>query len=383
MDRIPHNPAVNRFVKYYLHKDRRWFVQALERYYMYKPIVEKELRRENCPVELALLPIIESGYDGDALSKSRAAGYWQFMRETARIYGLKINRYIDERRDIEKSSRAAARYLKRLYHIFGDWELALAAYNGGEGYILRLMKKTGARTFWQLLSTGKLRRETAEFVPKFYAVLKIVKGKQVRVRFSPIKLKKIYVPGNIRLSAISRYANISYRLLSQLNPHILTGKTPCRGAEIYVPYEKAPRILSSLDYVIAEEKARKLGIRFYKGYWKGYIVKRGDTLWNIAKRFNLSISLIKTVNLLKSNRLKPGEILLIPSESLKRRIVLAKPEERAIIYSVGPGDNLWRVSRVFGVRIGRLMKINRTSYTLKPGQKLKIVLEVKPFDKRT
>ncbi len=383
MDRIPHNPAVNRFVRYYLHKDRRWFVQALERYYMYKPIVEKELKRENCPVELALLPIIESGYDGDALSKSRAAGYWQFMRETARIYGLKINRYIDERRDIEKSSRAAARYLKRLYHIFGDWELALAAYNGGEGYILRLMKKTGARTFWQLLSTGKLRKETAEFVPKFYAVLKIIRENKLKIGQSKNSLKKIWIPGDINLSSISRYSNINLNLLQQLNPHLLKGKTPNGGAVIYVPFWAAPKILASLDYMTAEKKAKRLGIRFYRGYWKGYTVRKGDTLWRIAKRFNVPLSLIKTVNLIKDNNIKPGEVLLIPSNRLKSRIVLAKPEERAIIYSVGPGDNLWRVSRVFGVRIGRLMKINRTSYTLKPGQKLKIVLEARPGGERT
>ncbi len=384
LDKIPQHPVIDKFVDYYLNEDYRWFIKAVERYYLYKSTVEKILKREGCPKELALLPIIESGYNGKAVSKSRAVGYWQFIKETAKLYGLNINRYIDERRDIKKSTKAAAKYLRRLYTIFKNWDLAIAAYNSGEGYLLRLIKRTKTKNFWKLLSTGKLRKETAEFVPKFYAVLKILKENKIKINHQKsLVLKEIYVPGNIKLSAISRYTNINYNLILQLNSHLLKEKTPPYGAEIYVPLETASKVIAAIDYIIAEEKAKSLGIKFYRGYWKGYVVRKGDSLWKIAKKFNVSVSLIKTVNLLKNNKLKPGDVLIIPSEKLKKRIILAKPEEKAIIYNVGNGDNLWKVSRVFGVRIGKIMKTNGISYILRPGQKLKIVLEDKSIDKRT
>ena len=381
--KIPQDPDINKFVNYYLNEDYQWFLKALKRYSLYKGIVEKILKANGCPEELALLPIVESGYNGKAISKSSAVGYWQFIKSTAKELGLKINGYIDERRDIERSTEAAAIYLKRLYNIFKDWDLALAAYNAGEGYIIRTLQKTGLKSYWELRKREILRKETKDFVPKFYAVLKILKENKVMIPTNKTKLVKIHVPGGINLKDLSIYTGTSYRFLCEINPHLLRKRTPPFGAKIYVPNNLVNRTRYAVNIILAKRKAASLGIKFYRDYWRGYIVKKGDSLWKIAKRFDVSVDLIKTLNSKNTNRLKIGEVLLIPTKKLKRHIILAKPKEKSIVYSVSQGDSLWKISRVFGVKVNTLMKLNGVRYILKPGQKLKIVLEETEVGQKT
>lgn len=233
---ITKNPEVERFIRYYLHINRTFLEESLERYRFFGKIVEDTLEQEGLPRELALLPIIESGYNGDAVSKSKAIGFWQFIPQTAKIWGLKVTEHVDERKDIEKSTIAAAKYLKFLYNYYGNWELALAAYNLGRINLDNIIKKTGIRNFWELSRKGLLRKETREFVPRFFAVVTIVKENKVKLK-EFVDLVKFEPPTGVRLADISKWTGISYNLLKTWNPHLKKGIIPSEGANIYVPKE--------------------------------------------------------------------------------------------------------------------------------------------------
>ncbi len=368
------HPEVRFFVGKYLTEHRKWLEASLERYSYYATVVESVLTRYGLPKELSVLPILESGYNGNAVSRTRAVGYWQFMSFTARRYGLDINRWVDERRDIEKSTRAAARYLKDLYSMFGDWDLALVAYNAGEGYIRDLLAASGIDDFWTLARCGLLPRQAREFVPRFYALLWIVKNAD-RIGLGPIEkkpLEKVFIRGGVDLRLLARYSGVSYSLLRQFNPFLRRGKVPPWGAYLYVPARYAASLRRGQRLLVASLRGGVVaGVK--KGYWYRYVVKRGDTLWSISRSFGVSVSLLKVVNRLRGCFIRPGDVLLIPTLKLAERIVECRPRERAIVYRVRRGDTLWRLSRIFGADPQSIMRVNGVS-RLRPGQKIKIVL---------
>ncbi len=232
---------------------RRFMTRALARSQLYLPTVSAILARRGVPTELAYMPIIESGYRCDAVSPTGAVGPWQFIRSTARRYGLRIGRGVDERKDPIRSTDAAARYLSDLYERFGDWNLALAAYNSGEGEIEEAIARSGATSFWEL--APHLRHETRRFVPQVLAAAVI-------------------------------------------------GQAPRRYG-FYVP---SGRTLSDapLRFVSAPERPRNPRVLRYR-------VVRGDTLVGIAKRHRIPLATLRAYNRVENpRRLKPGQLLLIP-----------------------------------------------------------------------
>ena len=213
------HPLVERFVARYQNAGHDSLRSALSRSGRYLPRMSKILRQRGLPQELAYLPLIESGFRPHAVSPAGAVGPWQFIAGTGRRYGLRIDRYVDERRDPVKSTQAAARYLKELHTMFGDWHLALAAYNTGEQNIARILETGAAETFWEMRRRGYLCAETADFVPQFLAALHIAEtpaayGFEAR-REQPVQYDLVRVARPLSLAAVARLSGASTGTINQ------------------------------------------------------------------------------------------------------------------------------------------------------------------------
>jgi len=224
---------VRRFMYLYLTRDREYVKASIVRSRAYLTSIRDLIEDAGgLPRDLSLLPLLESGFNPMAVSKSGAVGLWQFIIGTSSIMGLKSDPWVDERRHIEKSTRAALRHLEELHRQFGSWELALAAYNGGSGHVSRAMESSGARTFWELLDKGALRNETAEYVPRFAALLVIYRNMDVLgledelPEAAPASRESITIPSSLGVDRVATYAGIPVSILKKLNPELKTTQPP-------------------------------------------------------------------------------------------------------------------------------------------------------------
>ena len=226
-----YNYEVQRWVYVFTRPSSPYMKTWLARSYRYLPDMKKILEAEGLPENLAYMTLVESSLSSHAVSSAKAVGYWQFIKPTALRFGLQVNDWIDERRDFQKSTRAAAAYLYKLYQQFRDWPLSLAAYNMGEERLSRLMKKHRSDNFWALARKPDFPRETISYVPKALAVIHIMKS-PARYGFHQFKIllpyeyDVFYVPGGTRLKELARKASIPYRELSRLNPELKTDRIP-------------------------------------------------------------------------------------------------------------------------------------------------------------
>jgi len=318
------NENVQEWINYFSIKDRERFRSFLERGLYYKDLVKKILKENGVPREIYYLAMIESGYITHARSRQNAVGAWQFMHSTGKAYGLRSDRnYLDERRDIIRSTKAAAKYLTRLHNEFGSWYLALAAYNAGEGRIRGAIKKGKSRDFWYLVNMKALPRETMNYVPKFLAAVIIGRNPEkygfkdlTASQFPEIGSAK--VPKLVHLKEIGLRTGISYRELQALNPHLLRGITPDFAShyEIWAPKNKVEQIKNaSGDYTRTIPLAhRKYASKINRNEYLGYIVRRGDTLISIARKNKTSVRNIKKINGLKSELIYFGQRLSLNSK---------------------------------------------------------------------
>lgn len=233
------HPGVERFVALFRSAGRSSLRNALSRSGRYVPRMSTILRNRGLPQELAYLPLIESGFRPHAVSPAGAVGPWQLIAATGRRYGLRIDRYVDERRDPVKSTRAAARYLKDLYAMFGNWHLSLAAYNSGEQNIVRILGTGKVENFWEMRRRGYLCAETADFVPQFLAALHIAKDPQTygfdTPTQQPIRYDLVRVRRPLSLATVARLSGTSTRTIEELNPALRRGVVPPRGYAVRVP----------------------------------------------------------------------------------------------------------------------------------------------------
>ncbi|MCX8071000.1 MAG: transglycosylase SLT domain-containing protein [Candidatus Binatia bacterium] len=240
------HPRVSDFVSKYQTDLRGFYGRALERSGRYLPRIESILRKEGLPTELAYLPLVESGFRPHAVSPAKAVGLWQFIPDTGRRYGLRIDGFVDERRDPIKSTRAAARYLKDLYGMFGDWHLSLAAYNTGEGRISRLLSTSDASDFWELSERGYLFRETEDYVPGFLAALQIASQPEAygfdRPQPQPLEYDLVHIAHVMPLATVARWTDHPLSTLQELNPALIRGIVPPGGYTIRVPEGTRPLV---------------------------------------------------------------------------------------------------------------------------------------------
>lgn len=239
---IESNAAVRRWIRYFGHDDRERFDRFMERGARYRILVQEILKENGVPPEMYYLGMIESGYASQARSHAKAVGIWQFMAPTARQYGLRVDKFVDERLDIRKSTKAAARYLKNLEREFGSWYLAMAAYNCGEGRVRRAVRRHGTRDFWTLAKRRALPAETVEYVPKFQAAMHIARnparyGFKSKPHFEFPDVKRLHVSANTPLTEIARRNRVSVSNLRALNPHVLRDRTSRarRGYDVWIP----------------------------------------------------------------------------------------------------------------------------------------------------
>ncbi len=256
---ITRKTEVRKFIYIYLTRGREYVKNAIERSNLYMDTIMGVISSHpEIPAEIALLPLLESGFNPRAVSKSRAVGLWQFIPGTSALLGLKNDRWVDERRNIRKSTEAAVRHLKGLYSVYGNWELALAAYNGGAGYISKMLKKTGTSDLWDLRETGELKKETDEYVPRFIAMLLIYKNQKMfgisgeLQETEPLDPVTVKLTRQVNLKRLSAALKLDYQTLRLYNPELNRILTPpVKSYALRLPREAAELFMKDPDRHIA------------------------------------------------------------------------------------------------------------------------------------
>ncbi len=378
------NEQIQIHLKWYA-ANPRYMKRVSERAERYLYYIVDTLEANDMPLEIALLPIVESAFDPFAYSHGRAAGMWQFIPGTGKNFGLKQNWWYDGRRDITASTNAAVKYLTRLHNQFdGDWLLALAAYNTGEGNVAKAIarnKRAGKPTdFWSL----KLPRETSAYVPQLLALAELVaKPTQHGLKLAKIPNKPYFeavdIGSQIDLAQAADMAEIDIDDLYLLNPGFNRWATDPDGPhQLLVPVDKAENFIENLAMYNASERIN----------WQRYAVKSGDSLISIAKKHQTTVNALKSANNLSSNLIRYGQRLLVPMAAKPSNHYLLSAEQRLekkqsrspknrdvkVTVKVKQGDSFWKISRANGVSVANLAKWNGLAPkdTLKVGQSLVI-----------
>lgn len=303
------NEKVKDFINYFQNEAGSFFTKALARSQAYEEMMKRIFREKNLPEELFYLALIESGFNPFATSRAQASGIWQFISKTAKRFGLRVDKWVDERRDPEKSTYAAADYLKQLYEMFNCWELAAAGYNAGEGKILRALQKTKSQNFWEIAQHRYLKSETKKYVPMFLAAMLIAKEPE-KYGFSnipyqpPLSYEKIIVPPSTSLAWVAKVTETDLAELQALNPSLKMGKTPPQGEfEIKLPLGKREVF----------EKNLAMQKRLASSSMRKHQVRPGERLWSIARRYKVSLNQLCELNGFTPNtKLRPGLVILLP-----------------------------------------------------------------------
>jgi membrane-bound lytic murein transglycosylase D len=376
---ITMNAYVKAEIKRFTGRERKFFIQSMERAARYRPFIVEELKKAGLPEELSWLPLIESGFKLRALSSARALGIWQFIPSTGHKFGLSRNYYIDERMDPEKATLAAIAYLKELHNLFGDWTTALASYNCGEYRVLRTIRRQKINyldNFWDLYQS--LPRETSRYVPRFLATLHIVNNLEkynmkIKNPHAPLEYESFDVKKQVRLKDIATAINVSPKLLTQLNPELRHGLLPAETYRLKIPKENASDFLVKLDKIKITYSPPPMYVY--------HRVRTGDTLSGIARKYKTSVkSISRANNISKAHKIYAGKVLKIPSRQSNKSQVVAKTgqikpkvSKKPIRYKVNQGDNLWIIAKRFSTTTKQIMVLNKLpNTTLHIGQTLYI-----------
>lgn len=362
--------------------ERDFFIQSYKRSGLYLPIILRELKKAGLPEELSWLPLVESGFKIHALSRARALGLWQFIPSTGYKYGLNRDEWVDERLDVEKSTRAAIDYLKDLHGMFGDWLTVLAAYNCGEGRVLKVISRQHINyfdRFWDLYH--QLPHETARYVPRFLATLLIMKDPKKydmdleKNLDQPYLYEAVKTSKSMRLQDIALHTSTSEEVLNALNSELRQRITPDKEYNLKVPLEAAERFVRVVDKIPQCEKPRQSYIK--------HRAKRGETVVSIARKYGISVGTIMSYNNLSSRkRVKAGQQLIIPSGgrsyakskiySLSKNSKTQKSEE-IVKYRVKKGDTLESLATHFNTSVDEITELNKMKRKkLRSGQIVKI-----------
>ncbi len=378
------NDRVLGFIRHYTTGRGRGTIQVgLERVGRYQAMIERILKEEGVPQDLIYLCQAESAFIPRALSRAKAKGMWQFISSRGKEYGLRQTWWIDERSDPEKSTRAAARHLKDLYQQFGDWYLAMAAYNAGPMRITRAMAKTGADNFWTLANKRALPRETINYIPNILALTIIGKNPE-KYGFNvepaaPLEVERVGVNKATDLRVIAETLNLPVEDLRTLNSHVLRWTTPPDDPDFQLILPKGYADEFTAEIASLPESKRVL--------FREHVVRKGDTLGGVAKKYGSNIVELRQANNLKNKQLlRVGQTLIIPVSGVApTRIAASKAKSKeaagpaATSYTVRKGDTLGRIAARFNVSVEALKTWNRMSSTrLVIGTRLKVAEPVEP-----
>jgi membrane-bound lytic murein transglycosylase D len=449
---VVENEKVRYFIDYYSGRGHGTFTRWLERSGRYLPLMRQIFTEEDLPLDLTYLAMIESGFNNRAYSWAHAVGPWQFIESTGRMMGLQSDWWHDERRDFEKSTRAAARFLKDLNRRFdGDWNLAIASYNAGPGKMAHAIRKYNTRDFWEISRGKYLQLETKNYLPKLMAALIIAKDPE-KYGFTDIQyqdphdFETVRVPTATDLEVIARLCDADYETVKALNPELKRWCTPpgIRDYEVRIPlgsrerFENGYALLPHADRAnykrhriaqgdtlgalshkykirvadiialnnIKNPRALRIGtdliLPLKKGYTslpvdelkddyvhsrrQTYTVRSGDSLWKIARRFDVSEKELRVWNRLGwSNTIRPGQVLGVSARAAKAAKPAATATKskkddgpvRKIVYQVRSGDTLWGIGQQFSVATRQIMAWNDLSadHILRPGDKLTLMVQ--------
>jgi membrane-bound lytic murein transglycosylase D len=399
------NRDVLRWVEHFTGAGRSTFERWLKRSGRYVDLFRAALQKEGMPTDLAQLVFVESGFNVHAKSRSAAVGPWQFLRSTGKLFGLTVNQWVDERRDPEKSTVAAARYLKHLYSIFGDWPLALASYNAGEGTVLRAIKAQGTTNYWDL----RLPREAEEYVPQYMAVLAISRDPKAYgfdgvALDDPITFDEVAFKGAIDLRSLARLAECSVEELKHLNPAVLSHSVQGPGGvtTLRVPRGKGELLMKKLK---DGEKLPAVDLTIK------HRVRRGETLQRIANRYHVSAQRLALANGIGKKRpLRTGTMLTVPASLSAPPLAIFEPDdpkhstayvpprnlrpikslgatsnaEGRLTVTVRRGETLATIAQRYGVSVADIKRWNRLkTNVVRRGTRLKIRTEQAAMESST
>jgi membrane-bound lytic murein transglycosylase D len=375
------NNKVNMYLNLFQNKQREQFRRWLARSTIYRPMMEKELEDAGLPKDLVYLAMIESGYNELACSSAKAVGLWQFMQATGRQYDLQIDKYLDERRDPLKSTKAAVTYLSDLYKEFDDWYLAVAAYNGGPGKIRNGLRKHNVDNFWDLAGKEHLHMETKRYVPKLIAALLIAKNPEkygfTDIAYNePLRYDTLTVGPGMSLEAIALISNSTTKQIEKLNQDLRLGKTPLNRDKYEV---KIPEATAE----IATKNLSRLHSMVSTGY-KIHKVRKGESLTNIGRRYGINKTTILKANNLHSSKLANGRKLRIPYNTITYRLLpegssqaVAAYRDNLILHRIKPGDTLSKISKQFNVPPEMIVSWNglKNIHSIRVGQQLALYID--------
>ncbi len=382
---VVYNDAVKKWMNYFLNKGRGFFERYSARAGRYAPMMGKILEEHGLPRDLIFLAMAESGFQNKAKSYAAAVGPWQFMKYTGRTYGLKSNWYVDERYDPIKATIAASRYLKKLYGDFGEWELAAAAYNAGEGKVGRAIARYSTENFWDLSKGKYLKAETKNYVPKIMALAII--GKNLKTFgfddidfYEPLDFEEVNIPGGTDLMLVAERLGLDYEELQALNPEVLRWFIPeqVKNYVLRIPVGYKEKFAQNFD----KEACRAVAFQTVR------VGKKGASLAGIAKKFKIKSYVLEDLNNVSAgNRLANGTEIILPfragqnvkgemyadlyekprkhvfnKRGLKAKLEQGKKKGKVkkatAFYTVKKGDTLWSVSKKTGVPVDTIIASN-------------------------
>jgi membrane-bound lytic murein transglycosylase D len=367
---IVDNAKVQKWIDYFCGRGRTTFHRWVKRSGQYRMTTLKILKEEGMPLELVNLALIESGFNPNAYSSAHAVGMWQFIRSTARLYGMRVDWWVDERRDPVRATRAASRYLRDLYTAFDNWELAMAAYNTGQRGVERAMKRSRSDNYWEL----SLPRETRDYVPKFMAAC-IIMANPGAYDFDleydpPIEFEEISVAPKTSLAVIASCAGAESKYITVINPHLIRECAPDGDGNygVRIPRGTLEICQANLAEIPRDERVAKT----YANPYMKHTVKSGESLSVIARKYQTSVTTIAQANGIKNyHRIRAGQVLTIPYGD-----GAALPQNPGV-HVVRRGETLTSVAHRYGLRVNDIAVWNdlRSRDLIYPGQKLIVSLD--------
>ncbi len=375
---IPDDPSIQLYVDYFQYADHRRFKEWLERSHEYLPYIQQTFREMGLPEDLAYVSLIESGFSARAYSRTGAAGLWQFMRGTGVKYGLKVNWWIDQRRDPILATRSAAQYLKDLHDEFDSWELALAAYNAGEGRVANAVSRIGTKDYWKLRQTRAFSSETRNYVPKLIAAMLIAKDPAkygfTDLAYHPaVVVRQKEIHRSVEIRQLAKAMNMSVSEFLVYNPQFIRWATPPRlsSVTVNVPVDSEKGFSNRLATLPSTAINPDVPV---------YRVESGDSLWSIAHRFHVPLGKLIAVNRLSSRHLRLRQKLVIPvsgntrSNLVATRMISYHRPAGWIVHRVRRGDSLYLLAHHYRTSVKEILAKNhlRSSRILRVGDHIMI-----------
>lgn len=394
---LSYNNTIISFISYFVIRNREYSKMVLRRKEAFFPTFERILKENNMPDELKYLSIVESGLNPRARSRAGAVGLWQFVPATGKYYKLNIDWYIDERSDPEKSTKAACEYLRYLYKMFDNWELALAAYNCGPGNVRKAIRNSrNKRDFWEIYY--HLPRETRSYVPQFIAISYLMNYHKEHNLFPEYNESiwtpfTVYTDQYVNVDILAKHIDVCPEDLQRMNPTLLRNRVPshAKNFPLKIPAEKTHLLMANYCNIMdscsksgAEDIIEEINPNSEKAKNRSvitHVVKKGEILQRVASKYHVTVRELMVWNNLKAKSLKYGQKLTVWRDdaqknfdkraSYNNQTASKFPKSRKNTYKVQPGDTLWSICEKLDLSMKTLKKLNKLrSNQVKPGQKL-------------